>query len=194
MDILVLSLSGVYLGSLSTSTLPSFLLFLAITSCFLPTTCIRSVILHYLYLILDLWFLLLYMDHVESLGSPYAYLVSKRHNLIMASSIILALPGHQDGVLYYSLDSAEVNLPSSSLEAGVCRHASCRFAMRLEHFRFVTVIRNHGFSLFSCVLGGRKSFTTGLSIIDVVFVLYMHGKIAHSPPGTRKDGSSSVDR
>lgn len=103
----------------------------------------------------------------------------------MASSIILALPGHQDGVLYYSLDSAEVNLPSSPLGAGVCRHASCRF---------VTVIRNHGFSLFSCVLGGRKSFTTGLSIIDVVFVLYMHGKIAHSPPGTRKDGSSSVDR
>lgn len=134
------------------------------------------------------------MDHVESLGSPYAYLVSKRHNLIMASSIILALPGHQDGVLYYSLDSAEVNLPSSSLGAGVCRHASFRFAMRLEHSRFVTVIRNHGFSLFSCVLGGRKSFTTGLSIIDVVFVLYMHGKIAHSPPRTRKDGSSSVDR
>lgn len=192
MDILVLSLSGVYLGSLSTSTLPSFLLFLAITSCFLPTTCIRSVILHHL--ILDLLFLLLYMDHVESLGSPYAYLVSKRHNLIMASSIILALPGHQDGGLYYSLDSAEVNLPSSSLGAGVCRHASCRFAMRLEHSGFVTVIRNHGFSLFSCVLGGRKSFTTGLSIIDVVFVLYMHGKIAHSPPGTRKDGSSSVDR
>lgn len=88
----------------------------------------------------------------------------------MASSIILALPGHQDGagVLYYSLDSVKVNLPSSSLGAGVCRRASCRFAMRLEHSRFVTVIRNHGFSLFSCVLGGRKSFTTGLSIIDVV--------------------------
>lgn len=114
----------------------------------------------------------------------------------MASSIILALPGHRDGagVLYYSLDSVKVNLPSSPLGAGVCRHASCRFAMRLEHSRFVTVVLNHGFSLFSCVLGGRKSFTTGLSIIDVVFVLYMHGKIAHSPPGTRKDGSSSVDR
>lgn len=55
----------------STSTLPSFLLFLAITSCFLPTACIRFVILHCL--ILDLLFLLLYMDHVESFGSPYAY-------------------------------------------------------------------------------------------------------------------------
>lgn len=50
---------------------PRFFFFFAITSCFLPTTCIRSVILHYL--ILDLLFLLLYMDHVESLGSPYAY-------------------------------------------------------------------------------------------------------------------------
>lgn len=29
----------------------------------------------------------------------------------MASSIILALPGHQDSVFYYSLDSVEVNLP-----------------------------------------------------------------------------------
>lgn len=140
------------------------------------------------------WFVVLAAVHGPCRIIGISICLSKRHNLIMTSSIILALPGHQDGVLYYSLDSAEVNLPSSSLGAGVCRHASCRFAMRLEHSRFVTVIRNHGFSLFSCVPGGRKSFTTGLSIIDVVFVLYMHGKIAHTPPGTRKDGSSSVDR
>lgn len=62
-----------YIGLESINFDPSLVSsFLAITSCFLPTTCIRFVILHYL-IILDLLVLLLYMDHVESLESPYAY-------------------------------------------------------------------------------------------------------------------------